>query len=306
MPNTGPIDGSRRHATLVCAEAVQRVGEPDGGGGLALAGGRRGIAVTRTSRPGVGRQGGEVAEVDLGLVVAVGHQVLVVDPEHVSATSVTGATSAALAISMSDGKWGGCVDVDAHTPPIATTASAGDRRLRYAAPVEGERRGWRDAHPALVPTLDGSSMPRSAGSAAPNDRVRSRPPRGPPRHGAPHPPVQAGTGTGKSPASARGATRHGLGTPTVVATATLALQAQIVDRDMPRLAELDRPAAGSCPTYALVKGRRNYLCAHKPRGRDPGRRRRHPDVGRRGVHQQASRLGAEGTAARLGRGHRTR
>ena len=59
------------------------------------------------------------------------------------------------------------------------------------------------------------------------------------------------------------------GKPAVVATATLALQAQIVDRDMPRLAEALAPLLGRRPTYALVKGRRNYLCAHKLEGGFP-------------------------------------
>ena len=51
--------------------------------------------------------------------------------------------------------------------------------------------------------------------------------------------VQAGTGTGKSlaylvPAVARAVSQ---GVPVVVSTATLALQAQIVDRELPRLAD---------------------------------------------------------------------
>ncbi len=106
--------------------------------------------------------------------------------------------------------------------------------------------------------------------------------------------VQAGTGTGKSLAYLVPAVQHAVdtGTPAVVATATLALQAQIVDRDMPRLAEAVGPLIGRRPTYALVKGRRNYLCAHKLQGGFPD-----DDtdtlmsVG--AVDQQASRLGAE-------------
>ncbi|HET9020236.1 MAG TPA: DEAD/DEAH box helicase, partial [Ornithinibacter sp.] len=106
--------------------------------------------------------------------------------------------------------------------------------------------------------------------------------------------VQAGTGTGKSLAYLVPAVQHAVdtGRPAVVATATLALQAQIVDRDMPRLAEAVAPLLGRRPTYALVKGRRNYLCAHKLHGGFPD-----DDadtlmsVG--AVDQQASRLGAE-------------
>ncbi|WP_377643354.1 ATP-dependent DNA helicase [Oryzobacter terrae] len=106
--------------------------------------------------------------------------------------------------------------------------------------------------------------------------------------------VQAGTGTGKSLAYLVPAVAHAMetGTPTVVATATLALQAQVVDRDMPRLAESLEPLLGRRPTYALVKGRRNYLCAHKLEGGFPD-----DDadtlLGVGDVDQQASRLGQE-------------
>ena len=83
--------------------------------------------------------------------------------------------------------------------------------------------------------------------------------------------VQAGTGTGKSLGYLVPAVAHAMqtGTPVVVATATLALQAQIVDRDMPRLADAVAPLMGRTPTFALVKGRRNYLCLHKLEGGYP-------------------------------------
>ncbi|MGL5867392.1 MAG: ATP-dependent DNA helicase, partial [Dermatophilaceae bacterium] len=107
--------------------------------------------------------------------------------------------------------------------------------------------------------------------------------------------AQAGTGTGKSLAYLVPAVLHAFdtGSPAVVATATLALQAQVVDRDMPRLADAVAPLLGRRPAYALVKGRRNYLCAHKVTGGFP----EDPDadsllaVGE--VDQSASRLGAE-------------
>src|SRR6185312_13715949 len=83
--------------------------------------------------------------------------------------------------------------------------------------------------------------------------------------------VQAGTGTGKSLAYLIPAVAHAFdtGRPAVVATATLALQAQIIDGDMPRLAKAIAPILGRQPTYALVKGRRNYLCRHKLSGGFP-------------------------------------
>ena len=83
--------------------------------------------------------------------------------------------------------------------------------------------------------------------------------------------VQAGTGTGKSLAYLIAAVAHAFedGRPAIVSTATLTLQAQIVDRDMPRLAQAIAPILGRRPTYALVKGRRNYLCRHKLSGGFP-------------------------------------
>jgi ATP-dependent DNA helicase DinG len=83
--------------------------------------------------------------------------------------------------------------------------------------------------------------------------------------------VQAGTGTGKSLAYLVAAVAHAFdsGRPAIVSTATLTLQAQIVDRDMPRLALAIAPILGRRPTYALVKGRRNYLCRHKLTGGFP-------------------------------------
>lgn len=70
--------------------------------------------------------------------------------------------------------------------------------------------------------------------------------------------VQAGTGTGKSLAYlAPALTVDG---PVVISTATLALQAQLVDHDLPRLADAVEPLLGRRPTYAVLKGRHHYLC----------------------------------------------
>ncbi|HEY6421819.1 MAG TPA: ATP-dependent DNA helicase [Pseudonocardiaceae bacterium] len=77
--------------------------------------------------------------------------------------------------------------------------------------------------------------------------------------------VQAGTGTGKSLAYLVPAFRHAVasGTTVVVSTATIALQRQLVDRDLPRLASSLEPLLGSAPSFAILKGRRNYLCLHR-------------------------------------------
>jgi ATP-dependent DNA helicase DinG len=77
--------------------------------------------------------------------------------------------------------------------------------------------------------------------------------------------VQAGTGTGKSlaylvPAIARAVSDDD---PVVVSTATIALQRQLIDRDLPRLADALADALPRRPRFALLKGRRNYLCLNK-------------------------------------------
>jgi ATP-dependent DNA helicase DinG len=83
--------------------------------------------------------------------------------------------------------------------------------------------------------------------------------------GGEHLAVQAGTGTGKSLAYLVPAARHAaaLDATVVVSTATIALQSQLIDRDLPRLAEALRPLLGRAPTFAILKGRRNYLCKHR-------------------------------------------
>ncbi|MBU6246061.1 MAG: ATP-dependent DNA helicase [Actinomycetales bacterium] len=83
--------------------------------------------------------------------------------------------------------------------------------------------------------------------------------------------VQAGTGTGKSfgylvPAALQAVADD---EAVVVATATLALQRQLVERDLPRMTAalaglLDRPV-----TFAVLKGRNNYVCLNKLHGHVP-------------------------------------
>jgi ATP-dependent DNA helicase DinG len=80
--------------------------------------------------------------------------------------------------------------------------------------------------------------------------------------------VQAGTGTGKSLAYLVPATRHAVAehATIVVSTATIALQRQLIDRDLPRLASALTPELGREPVFAILKGRRNYLCLQRLRG----------------------------------------
>ncbi len=77
--------------------------------------------------------------------------------------------------------------------------------------------------------------------------------------------VQAGTGTGKSLAYLVPAIARAVATDetVVVSTATIALQRQLVDRDLPALADSLAGALPRSPKFALLKGRGNYLCLNK-------------------------------------------
>jgi ATP-dependent DNA helicase DinG len=75
--------------------------------------------------------------------------------------------------------------------------------------------------------------------------------------------VQAGTGTGKSLAYLVPALLHDR--RVVVATATLALQHQLVERDIPALLEAADHVLHRKPSYAVLKGRSNYACLHRIR-----------------------------------------
>ncbi len=83
--------------------------------------------------------------------------------------------------------------------------------------------------------------------------------------------VQAGTGTGKSlgylvPALLHHDPSTGSGRRRVViATATLALQHQLVERDIPALVEAADEVLHEKATYAVLKGRSNYACLHRVR-----------------------------------------
>lgn len=75
--------------------------------------------------------------------------------------------------------------------------------------------------------------------------------------------VQAGTGTGKSLGYLVPALLHDR--RVVVATATLALQHQLVERDIPRLVNAVGTTPGVDASYAVLKGRSNYACLHRIR-----------------------------------------
>lgn len=80
--------------------------------------------------------------------------------------------------------------------------------------------------------------------------------------------VQAGTGTGKSLGYLAPALAHiaGTGERVIVATATLALQAQLATKDIPAALDAAEQVTGSRPAAAVLKGRTNYACLYRARG----------------------------------------
>jgi ATP-dependent DNA helicase DinG len=79
--------------------------------------------------------------------------------------------------------------------------------------------------------------------------------------------VQAGTGTGKSLAYLVPALVHGR--KVLVATATLALQRQLVERDLPAVVPALEKVLGREITYGIYKGVGNYVCLQKMNTEEP-------------------------------------
>jgi ATP-dependent DNA helicase DinG len=85
-------------------------------------------------------------------------------------------------------------------------------------------------------------------------------------HDGSHLLVQAGTGTGKSLAYLVPALIHAVeNRRVVISTATLTLQSQLVDRDVPALLDATEKLLPRRPSYAIQKGRNNYACLHRIR-----------------------------------------
>ena len=80
--------------------------------------------------------------------------------------------------------------------------------------------------------------------------------------------VQAGTGTGKSLGYLAPAVTAAVldGKRVIAATATLTLQRQLINRDLPLVSEAATGLLPRKPTFALLKGRNNYLCKYKVSG----------------------------------------
>jgi ATP-dependent DNA helicase DinG len=75
--------------------------------------------------------------------------------------------------------------------------------------------------------------------------------------------VQAGTGTGKSLAYLAPTLLWLVRHPNkriIVATATLALQSQLANNDIPAALDAVESVTGSRPRHAILKGRANYVC----------------------------------------------
>jgi len=83
--------------------------------------------------------------------------------------------------------------------------------------------------------------------------------------------VQAGTGTGKSLGYLAPAVHHAVLTNerVIVSTATLALQRQLLSKDLPLIVATAGDRLPRTPTVALLKGWHNYLCRNRLAGGYP-------------------------------------
>ena len=114
--------------------------------------------------------------------------------------------------------------------------------------------------------------------------------------------VEAPTGTGKSLAYGIAAALHATGAEhaaVVVTTATKALQEQLCEEDLPFL----QRASGLEFTFALLKGRSNYLCPAKLDDLDSGSE---PQSMLDRTDREKTRGDALGARHRMGRTHRHR
>ena len=124
----------------------------------------------------------------------------------------------------------------------------GSIREAYTAIVERKaltpRWGQRQMIAEIANTLSRIPLPGGAAPAQPAVCV-----------------IEAGTGTGKTIAYAVAAIpmAQALGKRLVVATATIALQEQFVNKDLPDI----RQSSGMNFSFALAKGRRRYVCLSK-------------------------------------------
>jgi ATP-dependent DNA helicase DinG len=137
---------------------------------------------------------------------------------------------------------------------VATVATVAKMAKTDAAPQPGRDRV--DVLEALAAAVAGIGGEPRDGQRRMVEAVRGA------MDGGEHLLVQAGTGTGKSLAYLVPAVLHASAGqhPVVVATATIALQRQLVERDLPLLADSLEPLLGRRPDFAILKGRQHYAC----------------------------------------------
>ena len=132
--------------------------------------------------------------------------------------------------------------------PLLSEDLKGSIREAYGAIVERKsltpRWGQRQMIAEIANTLSRIPLPGETGENVPAVCV-----------------IEAGTGTGKTIAYAVAAIpmAQALGKRLVVATATIALQEQFVNKDLPDI----RESSGMNFSFALAKGRRRYVCLSK-------------------------------------------
>lgn len=146
--------------------------------------------------------------------------------------------------------------------PAPRTATGSADSADASGRPEGPSPGAADLLAAAVAGIGGAERPGQVAMAEAVERSFAA---------GEHLAVQAGTGTGKSLAYLVPAARYAITeqATVVVSTATIALQRQLIDRDLPRLAAAVGPLLGREPVFAILKGRRNYLCRQRLSGGAP-------------------------------------
>ena len=189
--------------------------------------------------------------------------------------------------------------------------SRSERQFPRIRPPKGtsvrSRRLRGDGRPSSAP--EARSRVRCPSSSRGRSRRRSRPRSSASLAAGRHLIAEAGTGVGKSLAYLVPALESGL--RVVVATATKALQEQLLRHDVP----LAAAALGREVTVAVVKGRQNYLCRRQLHGFQPSLLPRRPrraglggDAGlaRRDRDRRPRRARARAVGRALGRARRRR
>lgn len=171
-------------------------------------------------------------------------------------------------------------DIDGSTPPPRSHAFDSTVLLRGnpdepATISEEIREGWTGIGGCSQPEMDklaaffepggcleaviGSAYEYRASQAEMSQRVMNA------LRSGDHLLIEAGTGTGKTLAYLLPSVLWAMhsGERTVVATNTITLQDQILDKDMPLVRSLLQRSELGSPSAALLKGRPNYLCTRR-------------------------------------------